>query len=71
MGLVRRRADDHAFALDHRQILIGIAMLSMYDIDAAVKELERCRKAGFGAEVTADINTALWNKLIGLATNAA
>jgi predicted TIM-barrel fold metal-dependent hydrolase len=26
--------------------LIGIAMLSMYDIDGAVKELERCRKAG-------------------------
>ena len=26
--------------------LIGIAMLSMYDIDGAVSELERCRKAG-------------------------
>jgi predicted TIM-barrel fold metal-dependent hydrolase len=31
--------------------LIGIAMLSMYDIDDAVKELERCRKAGMRGSV--------------------
>ena len=31
--------------------LIGIAMLSMYDIDGAVKELERCRKAGMRGSV--------------------
>ena len=31
--------------------LIGIAMLSMYDIDGAVKEMERCRKAGMRGTV--------------------
>ena len=31
--------------------LIGLAMLSMYDIDGAVKELERCRKAGLRGSV--------------------
>ena len=31
--------------------MIGIAMLSMYDIDGAVKELERCRKAGMRGSV--------------------
>ena len=31
--------------------LIGIAMLSMHDIDGAVKELERCRKAGMRGSV--------------------
>jgi predicted TIM-barrel fold metal-dependent hydrolase len=31
--------------------LIGIAMLSMYDIDGTVKELERCRKAGMRGSV--------------------
>ena len=31
----------------------------------------RCRRAGFGAEMVEDIRGALWNKLIGLATNAA
>ena len=31
--------------------LIGISMLSMYDIDGAVKELERCRKAGMRGSV--------------------
>jgi hypothetical protein len=33
--------------------LIGISMLSMYDMDAAVKELERCRKAGMRGSVYA------------------
>ncbi|MGK7871103.1 ketopantoate reductase family protein [Falsiroseomonas sp. E2-1-a20] len=32
---------------------------------------ERCRRAGFAAEVTDDARSALWTKLIGLATNAA
>ena len=32
---------------------------------------ERCRRAGFAAEMTEDIRAALWNKLIGLASNAA
>ncbi len=31
--------------------MIGIAMLSMYDIDGAVKELERCRQAGMRGSV--------------------
>lgn len=31
----------------------------------------RCKRAGFGAEMTGDIRGALWNKLIGLASNAA
>ena len=31
--------------------LIGIAMLSMYDIDGAVKEMERCRAAGMRGTV--------------------
>jgi len=31
--------------------LIGIALLSMYDIDGAVNELERCRKAGMRGSV--------------------
>jgi 2-dehydropantoate 2-reductase len=32
---------------------------------------ECCKRAGFGAEMVADIRSALWNKLIGLASNAA
>jgi 2-dehydropantoate 2-reductase len=32
---------------------------------------ERCRRAGFGAEMTEDVRGALWNKLIGLSANAA
>ncbi len=32
---------------------------------------ERCRRAGFGAEMTEDVRSALWNKLIGLSANAA
>jgi 2-dehydropantoate 2-reductase len=31
----------------------------------------RCRRAGFGAEMVEDARGALWNKLIGLAANAA
>ena len=31
----------------------------------------RCRAAGFGADITEDIRGALWNKMVGLATNAA
>ena len=31
----------------------------------------RCQRAGFGAEMTDDIQTALWTKFIGLAANAA
>src|SRR6185295_8848020 len=31
--------------------LVGIAMLSMYDIDGAIKEQERCRKAGLRGTV--------------------
>lgn len=31
----------------------------------------RCRNAGFGATMVEDVRGALWNKLIGLATNAA
>jgi 2-dehydropantoate 2-reductase len=30
-----------------------------------------CRRAGFGAEMTEDVRSALWNKLIGLSANAA
>ncbi len=33
--------------------------------------VERCRKAGFSAEMTDDIQSALWTKFIGLAANAA
>lgn len=33
--------------------------------------VERCRKAGFGAEMTDDIQSSLWAKFIGLAANAA
>lgn len=33
--------------------------------------VERCRRSGFGAELTDDVRSALWNKLIGLAANAA
>jgi 2-dehydropantoate 2-reductase len=32
---------------------------------------ERCRRAGFGAQMVEDARGALWNKLIGLASNAA
>src|SRR5206468_2447583 len=32
---------------------------------------ERCRKAGFGAQMTEDVQSALWTKLIGLAANSA
>jgi 2-dehydropantoate 2-reductase len=32
---------------------------------------ERCKAAGFGAAMVEDIRGALWNKLIGLASNAA
>ena len=32
---------------------------------------ERCRRAGFAAEMVGDVRGALWNKLIGLASNAA
>lgn len=31
----------------------------------------RCRRAGFGAEIAADVRVALWTKLAGLAANAA
>jgi predicted TIM-barrel fold metal-dependent hydrolase len=31
--------------------LIGLAMLSVYDIDGAIKEMERCRKAGLPGSV--------------------
>ena len=31
----------------------------------------RCRRAGFGAEVTGDARAALWRKMIGLSANAA
>ncbi len=31
--------------------LIGLAMLSMYDIDGAIEEMERCRKAGLRGTV--------------------
>ena len=31
--------------------LIGIAAISVYDIDAAVKELERCAKAGIKGSI--------------------
>ncbi|MCC2654425.1 MAG: 2-dehydropantoate 2-reductase [Microvirga sp.] len=33
--------------------------------------VERCRRAGFGAEMTGDVRTALWTKMIGLSANAA
>jgi 2-dehydropantoate 2-reductase len=33
--------------------------------------VERCRRAGFGAEMVDDVRGALWNKLIGLSANAA
>jgi 2-dehydropantoate 2-reductase len=33
--------------------------------------VERCRRAGFGAQMTGDVRTVLWNKMIGLSTNAA
>jgi 2-dehydropantoate 2-reductase len=32
---------------------------------------ERCRLAGFGAEMTENVRGALWNKLVGLSANAA
>jgi 2-dehydropantoate 2-reductase len=33
--------------------------------------VERCRKAGFSAEMVEDIQSSLWTKFIGLAANAA
>jgi 2-dehydropantoate 2-reductase len=33
--------------------------------------VERCRRAGFRAQMTGDVRTVLWNKMIGLSTNAA
>jgi 2-dehydropantoate 2-reductase len=39
--------------------------------DKAADFAERCRHAGFGAELTDDVRGALWNKLIGLSANAA
>jgi 2-dehydropantoate 2-reductase len=33
--------------------------------------VERCRRAGFGAETTGDVRAALWRKMIGLSANAA
>jgi 2-dehydropantoate 2-reductase len=33
--------------------------------------VERCRRAGFGAEMPGDVRGALWSKFIGLVTNAA
>ena len=33
--------------------------------------VERCKRAGFSAEMTDDIQSALWTKFIGLAANAA
>ncbi len=33
--------------------------------------VERCRRAGFGAETTDDVQSSLWAKFIGLAANAA
>jgi 2-dehydropantoate 2-reductase len=33
--------------------------------------VERCRRADFGAQMTGDVRTVLWNKMIGLSTNAA
>jgi 2-dehydropantoate 2-reductase len=33
--------------------------------------VERCRRAGFRAEMTGDVRKALWTKMIGLSTNAA
>jgi 2-dehydropantoate 2-reductase len=37
----------------------------------AAEFAERCRHAEFGAEMTNDVRSALWNKLIGLSANAA
>ena len=31
----------------------------------------RCRRAGFGAEITGDARAALWRKMVGLSANAA
>ena len=39
--------------------------------DKATDFAEHCRRAGFGAELTDDVRSALWNKLIGLSANAA
>jgi 2-dehydropantoate 2-reductase len=33
--------------------------------------VERCRRAGFRAEMTGDVRKALWTKMIGLSSNAA
>ncbi len=37
----------------------------------ALDFVERCRKAGFKADMTDDVLTSLWFKFVGLATNAA
>ena len=39
--------------------------------EKAADFVERCKRAGFSAEMTGDIQTALWTKFIGLAANAA
>ena len=39
--------------------------------EKAADFVARCQRAGFGAEMTDDIQTALWTKFIGLAANAA
>lgn len=33
--------------------------------------VERCKKAGFSASMTDDVNSSLWRKFVGLVTNAA
>lgn len=39
--------------------------------ERATRFRDACLAAGFGAEVVADIRTALWHKFVGLAVNAA
>jgi 2-dehydropantoate 2-reductase len=37
----------------------------------ALDFVERCKKAGFSAVMSEDVNTSLWRKFVGLVTNAA
>jgi 2-dehydropantoate 2-reductase len=39
--------------------------------DKAAEFADRCRRAGIGAEMTKDVDVALWTKMVGLAANAA
>jgi len=52
-------------------IVFGAPVAGSDAREKATDFVARCRRAGFGAEMTEDVRGALWNKLIGLSANAA